>query len=304
MAQGAALNERALISVIMNCYNGERFLRQAIESVIGQGWKNWELIFWDNQSTDRSAEIFRSYDDPRLKYFYAPTHTLLYEARNYALQKARGDFYAFLDVDDWWTQDKLEKQMPHFEDLDVGVVCGNYWVRNELKDRSRVARTRPVPQGWVLEDLLQDYFVGLLTLVVRKTAVDALDRPFDPRYHVIGDLDLVVRLSAKWKLAYVRDAVAYYRIHGANETARHRARHIQELETWVGDMEADACVGSVFQRNGFFMQLTYIKSMHQLLECNKTNAFNLLKKMHWGKLKLRLVFCLLIPCRLLQKIKN
>ncbi len=94
------MNEQALISVVMNCYNGERFLRQAIESVIGQGWKNWELIFWDNQSTDRSAEIFRSYHDPRLKYFCARKHTFLSEARSLALKKASGDFYAFLDVDD------------------------------------------------------------------------------------------------------------------------------------------------------------------------------------------------------------
>lgn len=304
MGQGAALNEQDLISVVMNCYNGERFLSQAVESVIGQTWKNWELIFWDNQSTDRSAEIFRSYDDPRLKYFYAPTHTLLYEARNYALEMASGDFYAFLDVDDWWTPDKLERQMPHFDDPDVGVVCGNYWVSNELKDRSRMARTLPAPQGWVLEDLLQDYFVALLTLMVRKTAVETLKSPFDPRYHVIGDLDMVVRLSAKWKLAYVHEAIAYYRIHGSNETGRHRARHIQELETWAGDMCVDASVGPVFKRSGFSTQLAYIKAMDELLQNNKRAAFDLLKNMRWGRLKWRLLLALLLPLEWLQKVKN
>jgi len=298
------LSEQALISVVMNCYNGEKFLRQAIESVIGQGWTNWELILWDNQSTDRSAEIFQSYDDPRLKYFYAPTHTFLYEARNYALEKTSGDFYAFLDVDDWWTADKLEKQMPLFSDPQVGVVCGNYWVRNELKNRNWVARTRPAPQGWVLQGLLQDYFVGLLTLMVRKSAVDALDRPFDPRYHVIGDLDLVVRLSAKWKLAYVHDAIAYYRIHGSNETGRHRVRHIQELETWAGDMQADASVGPVFRRGGFSARLTYIKAMHELLRGNKRAAFDLRKNMPWGRLKWRLLLALLLPLSWLQRVKN
>lgn len=298
------MSEQALISVVMNCYNGEKFLRQAIESVIGQGWTNWELIFWDNQSTDRSAEIFRSYDDPRLKYFYAPTHTFLYEARNYVLEKASGDFYAFLDVDDWWAEDKLEKQMPLFSDPQVGMVCGNYWVRNELKNRNWVARTRPAPQGWVLPDLLQDYFVGLLTLMVRKSAVDALDRPFDPRYHVIGDLDLVVRLSAKWKLAYVHDAIAYYRIHGSNETGRHRFRHIQELEAWVGEMQTDASVGLVFQYGGFNNQFVYIKSKYELIKGNKLKAFHLMKKMLWGNLKWRLIFALLIPEYLIKKILN
>lgn len=304
MGQGAALSEQALISVVMNCYNGEKFLRQAIESVIGQGWTNWELIFWDNQSTDRSAEIFRSYDDPRLKYFYAPAHTFLYEARNFALEKASGDFYAFLDVDDWWSSDKLEKQMPLFSDPQVGVVCGNYWVRNELKNRYWIMRTSPAPQGRVLEDLLQDYFVGLLTLIVRKSAVDVMDRSFDPRYHVIGDLDLVVRLSARWKLAYVHDAIAYYRIHGSNETGLHRVRHIQELETWAGDMQADASVGPVFRQGYFNSRLAYIKGMHELMQNDKCAAFRLLKKMRWGRLKWRLALGLLLPLRLLQRVKN
>ncbi len=298
------MSEQALISVVMNCYNGEKFLRQAIESVIGQGWANWELIFWDNQSTDQTAEIFRSYDDPRLKYFYAPTHTFLYEARNYALEKASGDFYAFLDVDDWWEADKLEKQMPFFSDPQVGVVCGNYLVKNELKNRDWLAHPRPPPQGWVLKDLLDDYFVGLLTLMVRKSAVDALDRRFDPRYHVIGDLDLVVRLSAKWKLAYVPDPVACYRVHGSNETGRHQARQIRELEMWACDMRNDALVGSVFELGGADARINYIKAMHKLQESNRRFAYRLMREMPWGQLKIRLLAALILPNKILTKMKS
>ena len=72
------MSEEPLVSILMNCYNGEKFLREAIESVLAQTYLNWELIFWDNQSTDQSADIFNSYDDKRLKYFYASKHTLLY----------------------------------------------------------------------------------------------------------------------------------------------------------------------------------------------------------------------------------
>ncbi len=298
------MKEQPLISVVMNCYNGEKYLRQSIESVIEQSWTNWELIFWDNQSTDQSAKIFQSYEDPRLKYFYAPTHTFLYQARNYAIEKALGDFYAFLDVDDWWTLDKLEKQMPHFCDPLVGIVCGNYWVKNELKNRKWLAQQRQSPQGWVLQDLLKEYYVGLLTLMVRKTAFDGLDRPFDSRYHVIGDLDLVVRLSAIWKLAYVHDAIANYRIHESNETGRHRLRHIQELEIWAREMLTEMSVGPVFQQGSFNVVLAYIKSMNELQQGNKLTAFSLLKKMRWGRLKWRLILALLMPLRLLKKIKN
>ena len=58
-----------LVSIIMNCFNGEEFLHNAIESVLSQSYQNWELIFWDNQSDDTSAEIFKSYNDERLKYY-------------------------------------------------------------------------------------------------------------------------------------------------------------------------------------------------------------------------------------------
>ena len=57
-----------LVSILMNCYNGEKYLHEAIDSVLAQTYKNWELIFWDNRSSDRSAEIFKSYNDKRLKY--------------------------------------------------------------------------------------------------------------------------------------------------------------------------------------------------------------------------------------------
>ena len=90
-----------LISIIMNCYNGKQYLDQAIKSVINQTYKNWELIFWDNLSEDNSIKIFNKYKDSRLKLFSAAKHTLLYEARNLAFKKTKGDFIAFLDTDDF-----------------------------------------------------------------------------------------------------------------------------------------------------------------------------------------------------------
>ena len=121
-------NNQPLVSVIMNCFNGEKYLRGAIDSVISQTYKNWEIIFWDNQSNDKSAKIFKDYKDDRLKYYCADSHIeILYRARNYALKKANGEFIAFLDVDDWWLPEKLEKQIPLFNDPDVGLVYGNVW---------------------------------------------------------------------------------------------------------------------------------------------------------------------------------
>ena len=96
---------KPLVSVIMNCYNGDRFLRQAIDSVYCQTYDNWEIIFWDNASTDSSAKIARSYDD-KIRYFLATKNTPLGEARNLALNKASGKYVAFLDCDDLYFPNK------------------------------------------------------------------------------------------------------------------------------------------------------------------------------------------------------
>ena len=151
--------ENQIVSIIMNCYNGEKYLREALDSIQAQTYKNWELIFWDNQSTDKSVEIFKSYADERLKYFYAPTYTLLYEARNYAIEKASGEFYAFIDVDDWWEKEKLEKQILLFEDQEVGLVYSNHFYKNEQKGTRIVLYKRQLPSGRILNELLNQYVV-------------------------------------------------------------------------------------------------------------------------------------------------
>ena len=135
------MTETPMVSVIMNCFDGETYLPEALDSVLAQTFEDWEIVFWDNQSTDRSAEIFNSYADPRFRYWYAPDHTLLYEARNYAIERARGEFIAVLDTDDWWLPHKLEKQLPLFSDPSVGFTCTNCWVTSLLRNKTWLAFT-------------------------------------------------------------------------------------------------------------------------------------------------------------------
>jgi glycosyltransferase involved in cell wall biosynthesis len=288
----------------MNCFNGEKYLPEAIDSVIAQSYENWEIVFWDNQSTDRSAEIFKSYTDPRLKYFYAPKHTLLYEARNSAMERARGEFLAFLDVDDWWTPDKLEKQVPLFSDPEVGIVCGNYWVESERKNKRWVALKSPPPTGGVTAALLKSNFVGLATLVIRRAALDSLEYRCNPRYHIMGDYDLVLRLSLGWKLGCVNEPVAHYRLHAGNETMKHRNLLIDEMEHWLEEAGRDErfarSPGFPFIRN----QLLYLRGIYQALESRKREAFRAMLAMSRSKLKLRLVAALVLPGFVLRRLPN
>ncbi|EFA74417.1 Glycosyl transferase, family 2 [Raphidiopsis brookii D9] len=217
----------------MNCFNGEEYLKEAIESVLNQTYKNWELIFWDNQSTDGSERILKSYNSNKLKYFYSSKHTPLYEARNFALENAMGEFIAFLDVDDWWEQDKLEKQIPLFNDPEVGLVYGNFWIENQKKGRKKIAFKMPLPRGNIQNDLLESYTVGILTIVIRKQTLDTLPYIFDKRFNYIGDYDLVIRLASKCKIDCVQEPVAHYRKTGTNLSVTKTDLNISEMQLWL-----------------------------------------------------------------------
>lgn len=288
----------------MNCYNGEAFLRQAIESVLAQTYQNWEIIFWDNQSTDRSAEIVRSYDDPRISYYFAPTHTLLYDARNRALEFANGELLAFLDVDDWWMPEKLARQVVLFDDPKVALACTNYIVKNEIKEKEWIAFRQPMPSGNVLSELLRTYTVALLTLMIRRSAIPSGELPFDPRYHIIGDFDRVIRLAAKWKLARAHEVLATYRIHGNNETSKRRERHVRELETWQRDMDQMPTIS----RNPSFRFVSahtiYIQAIDALLTNRRRESFAHTLRLPWGAPKVRLLTAHLFPRSFLQRFKN
>ena len=100
---------KPLVSIIVNCYNGSEFLREALRSLKMQTYKNFEVIFWDNRSTDDSKKIFNSLKDKRFRYFLASKRTPLYCARNLAIKKSKGQFISFLDADDLW----LPKNCPY-----------------------------------------------------------------------------------------------------------------------------------------------------------------------------------------------
>ena len=138
------MSKQPLVSIIMNCYNGEKFLQEALESVQAQTYKNWELIFWDNQSSDKSSTILKSFNEPRFRYYYAEEHRNLNGARNLAIQVSKGDLVAFLDTDDTWVPQKLEIQLPYFDDPKVALVYGNYWIHDQYSKLNKKRYSNPV----------------------------------------------------------------------------------------------------------------------------------------------------------------
>lgn len=226
------MQNKLLVSVIVNCFNGEKYLSEAIESVISQNYTNWELIFWDNISTDLSAEIFNKYKDRRLKYFLADKHTNLSEARALAIEKSQGEVITFLDVDDYWKNSILETQVALYRDNDVVFSCGNFYIIKEhSRKKNKVFKKNKIPSGYVLNNLLLSYSVGLLTLAVRRSAYNSIGG-FSSDYHIIGDFDLVMRLAKNGKMGSFQEPLAFCRKDGNNESIIKADLNIQELKRW------------------------------------------------------------------------
>lgn len=295
--------EQPLVSIIMNCHNGEKYLQEAIDSVLAQTYLNWELIFWDNHSTDRSAEIFKRYHDQRLLYYYAPKHYSLNESRNYAIEVSRGELIAFLDTDDMWVPQKLEKQIKYFKNGNVGVVYGNYWFLNGKKYTKKIRYRRSLPSGYILNELLCNYVVGLLTIVIRRKAFECLENQFETHFSMIGDFDLTVRLAVEWDFVAIQEPIACYRWHGENTSIKFRDEHSSELEKWYEEMQSHPVIS---QQSGLQSPLShslYLKAMkcitnHQIIE-----AFKIYIKLPICKEKLKLSIALLIPGSVLKFLR-
>lgn len=226
-------NKAPEISVIMNCYNSDEYLREAINSVYAQTYKDWEIIFWDDASVDSSPEIAKSYDE-KLKYFRGGKASSLGEARNWAIGKARGKYIAFLDCDDIWLPDKLEKQVPLFEkDSRVGLVFSDAIYFNKRGDSHRVHKNKNPSEGNVFSEYLKEYSVPLVTSMVRRDALRGLSDIFDKRFGFIEEMDLFLRIMHDWKVAYVGEVLAKYRMHEKSWTFSHGMFFPEEKEILI-----------------------------------------------------------------------
>lgn len=217
-------SSRPLVTVIMNCFNGEAYLREAVDSLLQQSYENWELIFWDNQSEDSSAQIIESYDDLRIRYCYAEEHTGLGEARSRALAHAKGEWIGFLDVDDFWFTDKLSRQMEAIgrADHEVGMAyCRCEYFRDIAKEGDLIERqTRVCPGSETLpqESLADELYFGNLipfpSLLYRHQAL--LEIGGIPPYKHPPDYYMSLAIASRFGAIAVDEVLCGYRLHDSN----------------------------------------------------------------------------------------
>ncbi len=246
------MSDQPTVSVIMNCLNGERFVRTAIESVYAQTYPHWEIIFLDNASIDSTSAIVHNFD-ARIRYFRNQKTVLLGEARNQALQEARGELIAFLDVDDYWYPAKLAMQVPLFEGRpDVGLVFSDCDLFADGSSHHRgyfkTHRYKP-PRGNLYPALLSHYAIPMLTTVIRRSQLVKMKEWFDNRFQVCDDYDFFMRYAYICDADYIDLPLAAYRLHSEAATAKlYRLGPMERAQTLKKLRDNDLEFGSKYGR--------------------------------------------------------
>jgi glycosyltransferase involved in cell wall biosynthesis len=211
--------DKPLVSVMMNCYNCSKYLREAINSVYSQEYKNWEIIFWDNASTDASGEIALSYNS-KVKYYRADRNTNLGQARVLAVKKSTGDYLAFLDCDDLWLKDKLKLQMDIFnKNNDIGIVYGK--VRRFIKNNKQnilpnyFDESTKLPEGRIFDKLTKGGFIPFVSAVIPKYIYEECGG-FPSNYKSATDYSLFLKITYKYKVRAIQNVCCMYRVHDDN----------------------------------------------------------------------------------------
>jgi len=217
------------VSVIMNCLNEEKNIRQAIDSVFNQTFKDWEIVFWDNGSTDKSAEIAKSYGE-KVRCFCSEKTFPLGKVRNLCIAEAKGEFIAFLDCDDTWFPQKLEKQIPLFEkDQDVGLVFSDAIYFGEKGDICQLYQKFKPLRGNIFSHLLRKYFLCMTTVVIRKSAMENTTL-FDERLTYCEDANFFLRLAYKVKSDYCDEPLVRYYVSIKSRTLKQFAILAEERD--------------------------------------------------------------------------
>ncbi|WP_298302676.1 glycosyltransferase family A protein [Flavobacterium sp.] len=203
------------ISVVMPVYNAEKYLNEAIDSVLNQTYSNFELIILNDKSTDSSKAIIESYlaKDSRIVFINKETNVGPANLRNEGFDLARGTYIALLDADDIAKPTRFEKQIAVLKNNSEIGICGTWFTTFGDKEKSKVIQ-HPEMHNQIKVNFLIDCTIGNSTAFFRKEILG--DIRYDKEYVPVEDYHLWSRLIVKTQFYIIQESLVDYRIHDSN----------------------------------------------------------------------------------------
>lgn len=252
---------KGLVSICIPTYNGERYLKKSIDSVINQSYRNLEIIITDDISLDDTEKIVHSFDDERIRFFVNSERKGLAGNWNEAVLKASGEYIKILCQDDILSLDAIEKQVKALDSSDASCVIGNsqvinseghvifyrkYFKRNELKDGFRYARKSLLGRNIYSEP-------G--NILYRAECVEKYGL-YDSDLKYTPDWDFALRISVSEKIYCLRDSIFSFRVSDVSETSR---LYREQIKSLVEDTDKliDKCARNPDLRITFFTRIVF-----------------------------------------------
>lgn len=220
------------VSVIVPTYNRAHIITEAIDSILNQTFEDFELIVVDNESTDNTEEVIKSYADERIRYFKHQNNGVVAVNRNYGISKAQGQYIAFCDDDDLWMLEKLERQLLEFEkDKQVGLVCTNGIDFDSRGEHGKRSKAKLKDSHFTFESLIMrgNRIICSSVLVKRQVIDDVGMMDESPEIFTAEDYELWLRVAKQYKIKYIDLPLMKYRTHagahGRKVSSEARERH-------------------------------------------------------------------------------
>ena len=209
------------VSINLCCYNSEKFLEETLQSIFSQTYKDWELVIINDGSTDATEAIINKYirHGYSIIYHYQQNKGLG-SSRNEALKRSQGEFIAFIDHDDLWMPEKLEKQITLFQDMDVGLVFTDVVNFDDKGSHQILYDHFKYRTGYCFSNLLLKNYLCLSSVMIRKKCLNGLSDWFCSKLSWLEDRDLFLRIASKWKLDIVDLPLIKRRVHSNNLTSQ------------------------------------------------------------------------------------
>ena len=193
----------------MNGYNAELYLNEAIDSVFAQTYTNWKIVFIDNCSTDGTKKIVDSYKQ-KIDYYKTPKNMPLGEARNFGLQFCTGEYIAFLDCDDVFLPDKLQKQVKLMRSGKFAMCYGSFLIINDKGNEIKKDIVQN-ESGNVFSGLLRRYEINMQTVMLKKDFIVNNDLSFNISMSYCPDHNLFMNIASMSEVGVISDVIAKYR---------------------------------------------------------------------------------------------
>ena len=215
------------VTVLMSVYNGEKYLREAIDSILNQTFPDFEFLIVDDGSTDNSLEIINSYQDTRINLIKNHNNQGLVYSLNRGLALAKGEYIARMDCDDISFPNRLEKQVNFLDNnLDIGIV-GSYFILMTKENKKFYIKTVPVNDLEIRYKCLFESPFGHPTVIIRREIFKKNSLNYDTQLNAVEDYKLWTQILDYTKGANIEIPLLYYRLHSQSISYKYKEDQIK-----------------------------------------------------------------------------